>query len=86
MLPGVCFSIPATPSLPLPPNPRGQLTDVLLPTLLFHSLLSEQAARFLSMDNSTRSAEGLLEINKLHYNKLRQAKITKELTELTGGF
>lgn len=54
--------------------------------LLFHSLLAEQAARFLSMDNSTRSAEGLLEVNKLQYNKLRQAKITKELTELTGGF
>ncbi len=54
--------------------------------LLFHSLLAEQAARFLSMDNSTRSAENLLEVNKLHYNKVRQAKITKELTELTGGF
>lgn len=63
-----------------------QCVQATLHTLLFHSLLSEQAARFLSMDNSTRSAEGLLEVNKLQYNKLRQAKITKELTELTGGF
>jgi len=63
-----------------------QCLHATLHTLLFHSLLSEQAARFLSMDNSTRSAEGLLELNKLQYNKLRQAKITKELTELTGGF
>ena len=63
-----------------------QCVQATIHTLLFHSLLSEQAARFLSMDNSTRSAEGLLEMNKLHYNKLRQAKITKELTELKGGF
>lgn len=63
-----------------------QCIQATLHTLLFHSLLSEQAARFLSMDSSTRNAEGLLELNKLQYNKLRQAKITKELTELTGGF
>ena len=63
-----------------------QCVQATVHTLLFHSLLSEQAARFLSMDSSTRSAEGLLEQNKLQYNKLRQAKITKELTELTGGF
>jgi F-type H+-transporting ATPase subunit gamma len=63
-----------------------QCIQATLHTLLFQSLLSEQAARFLSMDNSTRSAEGLLEVNKLQYNKMRQAKITKELTELTGGF
>lgn len=63
-----------------------QCLQATIHTLLFHSLLAEQAARFLSMDNSTRSAESLLETNKLQYNKLRQAKITKELNELTGGF
>ena len=26
---GVCFTSPATPSLPLPPNPTGQFTVVL---------------------------------------------------------
>jgi hypothetical protein len=26
---GVCLTSPATPSLPLPPNPTGQFTDVL---------------------------------------------------------
>lgn len=51
-------------------------------SLLFQSLLAEQAARFLSMDSSTRNAENLLELTKLQYNKLRQAKITKEITEL----
>jgi F-type H+-transporting ATPase subunit gamma len=52
--------------------------------LLFNSLLSEHAARFISMDSATRNANGILEATKLEYNKLRQAKITKELTELTG--
>jgi F-type H+-transporting ATPase subunit gamma len=52
--------------------------------LLFDSLLSEHAARFVSMDSATRNANDILEATKLEYNKLRQAKITKELTELTG--
>lgn len=34
------------------------------------------------MDNATRNAQTLLEETQLQYNKLRQAKITKELTEL----
>ena len=52
---------------------------------LFQSLLAEQAARFLSMDSSTRNAQTMLETSRLTYNKLRQAQITKELNELTGG-
>ena len=35
--PGVCPTSAATPSFPLPPTPTGQFTDVLTPTLLFHS-------------------------------------------------
>ncbi len=54
--------------------------------LLFESLLAEHAARFVSMDSATRNAEGLLEAATLEYNKLRQAKITKELTELAGSY
>lgn len=63
-----------------------QCIEVNLQHLLFQSLLAEQAARFLSMDNSTRNAKNLLETTQLQYNKLRQANITKELTELTGSF
>lgn len=63
-----------------------QALDASLQYLLFESLLAEQAARFISMDNSTRNAEKILEETVLWYNKLRQAKITKELTELTGSF
>lgn len=54
--------------------------------LLLQSLLAEHAARFIAMDNSTRNAQNLLEEKKRQYNKLRQANITKELTELSGIF
>jgi F-type H+-transporting ATPase subunit gamma len=52
--------------------------------VLFESLLAEQAARFISMDSSTRNANTILEATRIQYNKLRQAKITRELIELTG--
>ena len=64
----------------------NQYLESRMQYLLFQSLLAEHAARFLSMDNSTRNANNLLESTQLEYNKLRQAKITKELTELTGSF
>jgi F-type H+-transporting ATPase subunit gamma len=53
---------------------------------LIESLVAEQAARFVSMDSATRNAEKILEATKLKYNKLRQAKITKELLELADTF
>lgn len=53
---------------------------------LFESLLAEQAARFLSMDNATRNADTILESSRLAYNKVRQAKITKDLIELSSSF
>ena len=59
-----------------------QTLQVQIQYLLFQSLLAEHAARFISMDNATRNAQSLLEDTQLLYNKLRQAKITKELTEL----
>ncbi|OGB97931.1 hypothetical protein A3F06_01600 [candidate division TM6 bacterium RIFCSPHIGHO2_12_FULL_36_22] len=53
---------------------------------LFQSLYAEQAARFQSMDSATRNAIDLLETTQRQYNKLRQAKITKELSELNASF
>ncbi len=35
--PGVCFTRPDTPSLPLPPTPTGQLTEVAIPTFSLNS-------------------------------------------------
>jgi F-type H+-transporting ATPase subunit gamma len=51
--------------------------------LLLESLRAENSARALSMDNSTRNAKNLLTEMKLEYNKLRQAKVTKEIAELS---
>ena len=59
------------------------LLSVSLQNLLFESLLSEQAARFISMDTSTRNADNLITTMKLGYNKVRQAGITRELSELS---
>jgi F-type H+-transporting ATPase subunit gamma len=50
------------------------------------SLLAEQSARFKSMDSASRNAENLLGEMKKKFSKQRQAKITKELIELTGAF
>ncbi len=57
--------------------------NVSLQELLFDSLLAEQAARFISTDTAVRNADTLLNEMKLDYNKLRQALITRELTDLT---
>jgi len=54
--------------------------------ILSESVIAEQSSRFLSMDSSTRNAENLLKKMNLEYNKIRQTKITKELTELVSSF
>ncbi len=54
--------------------------------LLFQSLLSEQASRFVAMDNATGNADKFLERLTIKYNKARQAMITKELSELTASY
>jgi F-type H+-transporting ATPase subunit gamma len=54
----------------------------IIQEILFQSLIAEQAARFIAMDSSTRNASNLLDSMRLDYNKLRQAKITRELTDL----
>ena len=58
---------------------------VSLEELLFKSLIAEQAARFVSMDTSTHNADQLITDMQRDYNKLRQALITRELTDLAGG-
>ena len=63
-----------------------KLLTIRIQNVLFDSLIAEQAARFIAMDNSTRNASTLLDTMKLQYNKLRQAKITRELTDLIGSF
>jgi len=72
-------------------------TETILPDLLkryiemviyqevLESYLSEQSARMLSMQNATNNAKDIIEDLRLEYNKSRQAKITNELLDITGG-
>jgi len=53
---------------------------------LFHNLISENAARFIAMDQSTNNANKYLENLHLAYNKSRQSIITREIAELSSSF
>lgn len=67
-------------------NIAETLLQITLYDTLLESLVAEQAARFIAMDNSTRNASNLLDTMHLEYNKTRQAKITRELTDLVSSF
>ncbi len=49
------------------------------------SVASEHGARMTAMDNSTKNANDMIGTMTLTYNKLRQAAITTELTEIVSG-
>ncbi len=58
-------------------------------TQIFRALLenaaSEQGARMTAMDSATRNAGDMIDKLTLHYNRTRQAQITKELIEIVSG-
>lgn len=70
-----------------------ELLEPLLVTLLevnmYHMLLeanaSEHSARMIAMKNASENAEELLDGLRLSFNKARQAGITREIAEITGG-
>jgi F-type H+-transporting ATPase subunit gamma len=64
----------------LPRNLAVQMYRALL-----ESTASEQAARMTAMDNATRNAGEMIDRLTLHYNRTRQAAITKELIEIVTG-
>lgn len=51
--------------------------------MLFENLISENAARFIAMDQSTSNAEKYLDTLGMEYNKSRQSLITREIAELS---
>ncbi len=63
--------------------PRYVQTRVLM--AMGDSLASEQAARLVSMSAATKNAGEMITALTLVRNKLRQAAITKEISELVGG-
>ena len=52
---------------------------------LLDSFCSEQNARMTAMDAANQNAEELLAGLKLQYNRVRQAAITQEITEISAG-
>lgn len=74
------------------PEP-SEILDVLVPrhleTQIWKALLesnaAEQGARMTAMDSATKNAKDLIHTLQLHYNKARQAAITKEILEIVGG-
>ncbi len=52
---------------------------------LIDSFCSEQNARMTAMDAANRNAEKLLGELSLQYNRVRQAAITQEITEISAG-
>lgn len=52
---------------------------------LVESFVSEQASRMMAMQNASDNANDIIEDLQLEYNKTRQAKITSEILDITGG-
>ena len=52
---------------------------------LVDSFCCEQNARMTAMDNSNRNAEEIIGRLNVQYNRVRQAAITQEITEVTAG-
>lgn len=62
-----------------------RLIEVQIWQMLLESLASEHAMRMLAMKNATDNATELINDYTLEYNTARQASITQELAEITGG-
>jgi F-type H+-transporting ATPase subunit gamma len=52
---------------------------------MVESHASEQSARMNAMDEASKSAEDMLASLQISYNRARQAGITQEMAEITGG-
>jgi F-type H+-transporting ATPase subunit gamma len=74
------------------PNPEAFLgyllshyLNIYIYQVLLNAKASEQSARMVAMKNATDNANTLIDDLTLEYNKLRQGKITTELSEIVGG-
>jgi len=74
------------------PSPEEMIDDLLkkhfatqVYRCMSESVASEHGARMSSMENATKNAGEMISKLTLHYNKVRQAAITTELTEITSG-
>lgn len=63
---------------------KKYISSILL-LALKEAYLSEQSARRNAMENADKNAKDLSKKLNLEYNKARQASITQEITEVSGG-
>ena len=71
----------------------GEILSELIPILfniqIYHSVLeanaSEHSARMIAMKNASDNAKDISRGLKLYFNKVRQAAITREVSEIVGG-
>ncbi len=54
-------------------------------SILVDSYCSEQQARMVAMSSASSNAENILSDLRLRYNRVRQAEITREISEITSG-
>jgi F-type H+-transporting ATPase subunit gamma len=62
-----------------------RLIEVQLSQAFSESQASEHSARMMAMKNASDNAGDLIDDLTLEYNTARQAAITQELAEITGG-
>lgn len=74
---------------PSPEEVFAQLIPVLFNVQIYHSVLeanaSEHSSRMIAMKNASDNAGEISRGLKLHFNKVRQAAITREVSEIVGG-
>ncbi|MFA5062029.1 MAG: ATP synthase F1 subunit gamma [Patescibacteria group bacterium] len=74
------------------PN-KGEVLKIILPRLvetqiyqaMLESNASEHSARMMAMRNAADAADDIIKELELNFNKARQASITQEIAEISGG-
>ena len=74
------------------PTPKAIIDNIIpsylngfIYSALVESFCSEQNARMTAMDSANRNGKDLKQSLAIQYNRLRQAKITQEITEVVAG-
>ena len=63
----------------------GRYVESIVYQDVVENIASEQSARMVAMKAATDNAGNLINELQLVYNKLRQAAITREISEIVGG-
>ena len=67
----------------------SELVPLFISSIIFQAMLesiaSELASRMTAMSAACNNAEEMIQKLTIDYNKVRQAMITQELTEIVGG-